>query len=266
MSNEHLQNASILEDLLAYKTGVAEHSWKKLQGFIYENDYISVVSIDSSNRWISSTEMEKQWSIIIDKKKEFSSLPNFSLLSREGVLVLTPVHNGRNKGCFGIRLYGMKRDPNEEIIKKLLDYIFEGSVLQEEETNILSQLSEEEIEAIFEAEDDSSGFVYKEGLKKVRTLNKRIIDDIKKMYKGECQLCGRKVGEDFGQEIIQAHHIEYFSKTQNNAPSNIIILCPNCHALIHKCNPTYDRNSFSFKFDNGINVPIKNIGHLKGRS
>ena len=255
----------IIEELFNYKQGAAKHSWKKLEEFTYENDYISLVSIDSSNKWISSTEMEKQWSIIFRKKKDFDNLPNFSFLKAQKVLFVTPVKSGKNKGCFGIRLYGMKRDPDEVIVKKLLNYIFQGSILSQEEKEILSKMSEEEIEATFEAEDVSSCFVYKERLKKIRKLNKQIVDDLKKIYKGQCQLCGQKVGENFNTEIVQAHHIEYFSKTQNNDASNIIILCPNCHALIHKCDPKYDKETFTFNFDNGIFISIKNVGHLKGK-
>lgn len=256
---------SLIEELLEYKKGTCDRRWKKSQKFSYENDYIELVSLDSSNKWLSSTEMEKQWSIIIEKKKDFTLLPNFSLLKEQGLLTLTPVNNGANKGCFGIRLYGMKKDPDEGIIKKLLDFIFEGCVLTLEEQEILSKMTEEEIEILFNAEDDTAGFLYKEELAKVRKLNKHIIDTLKKMYKGECQLCGGKVGEQYGKEIVEAHHIEYFSKTQNNDSSNIIILCPNCHALIHKCNPAYDKKTCSFKFDNGKSLSVKTKGHLKGK-
>lgn len=255
----------IIEELLEYKKGNAGHSWKKLKGFSYDNDYISLVRIDSSNRWVTPIEMEKQWSIIIDKKKDFALLPNFSLLNKEGILTLTPVNNGENKGCFGIRLYGMKKDPDEKIIKNLLDFIFDGYILSLEEKSILSQMTEEEIEILFNAEDDTAGFLYKEELARVRKLNKHIIDTLKKMYKGKCQLCGGKVREQYGKEIVEAHHIEYFSKTQNNDSSNIIILCPNCHALIHKCNPAYDKKTCSFKFDNGESLSVKTKGHLKGK-
>lgn len=256
---------SLIEELLEYKKGTCDRRWKKSQKFSYENDYIELVSLDSSNKWLSSIEMEKQWSIIIEKKKDFTLLPNFSLLKEQGLLTLTPVNNGANKGCFGIRLYGMKKDPDEGIIKKLLDFIFEGCVLTLEEQEILSKMTEEEIEILFNAEDDTAGFLYKEELAKVRKLNKHIIDTLKKMYKGECQLCGGKVGEQYGKEIVEAHHIEYFSKTQNNDSSNIIILCPNCHALIHKCNPAYDKKTCSFKFDNGKSLSVKTKGHLKGK-
>lgn len=254
---------SLIEELLEYKKGTCDRRWKKSQKFLYENDYIELVSLESSNKWLSSTEMEKQWSIIIDKKKDFTSLPNFSLLKEQGILTLTPVSNGANKGCFGIRLYGMKKDPDEGIIKKLLDFIFEGCVLTLEEQAILSKMTEEEIEALFNAEDETAGFLYREGLIKVRKLNKQIIDNLKKIYRGECQLCGQNLGEQYGKEIVQAHHIEYFSKSRNNNSTNIVILCPNCHALIHKCNPIYEKATFTFRFDNGDNLKIKNIGHLE---
>ena len=256
---------SIIDELMIYKRGECDRRWKKSQQITYRNEYIELVSLDSSNKWLSSTEMEKQWSIVVDKKKDFTSLPNYLFLKEDGILKLTPVQNGKNKGCFGIRLYGMKRDPDEEIVNKLLDFIFEGACLSQAEKHYLSTLPEKEIESFFEAEDDSSGFVFTEGIKKVRKLNKGIIDSLKNDYQGECQLCGQNVGEAFGVEITQAHHIEYFSKSLNNNSTNIIILCPNCHALIHKCNPQYDKDTFSFHFDNGETLTIKNIGHLKGR-
>ena len=43
----------------------------------------------------------------------------------------------------------MKKDPDEKIIKSLLDFIFEGSILSLEEKEILSKMTEGEIEALF---------------------------------------------------------------------------------------------------------------------
>ena len=256
----------IIDELLTYKQGACDRRWEKAQKFSYVNEYIELVRVDSSNNWLSSTEMTKQWSIIVHKKKEFTTLPNCILLEEHGFLKITPVQNGENAGCFGIRLYGMKKNPNEGIVKRLLNYIFEGVCLSQAEKNTISTISEEAIESYFEAEDDSSGFKFSEGIKKVRKLNKQIIDSLKKIYKGECQLCGRKAGEPFDVELVQAHHIEYYSKTQNNNSTNIIILCPNCHALIHKCNPKYEKDALRFRFDNGTTLTIKTAGHLKGHT
>ena len=71
------------------------------------------------------------------------------------------------------------------------------------------------------------------------------------------------LGTDFDVEIVEAHHIEYFSQTQNNDSSNIIVLCPNCHRLIHKCDPIYHKKELCFEFGNGKKISVKNPGHLK---
>lgn len=136
-------------------------------------------------------------------------------------------------------------------------------VINNEEKEQLSSLTERELEAVLEQEDDASCYVFKEAIVKVRKINKEIIDKLKAHYGGECQLCGAKAGADFGKEIVEAHHIEYFSKTQNNDSSNIIIVCPNCHRLIHSCNPVYNKKDMSFDFDGGKKLRLINPGHLK---
>ena len=135
--------------------------------------------------------------------------------------------------------------------------------LNHEEINQLTSMSETELEAALEAKDESAGYIYKETISKVRKINQKIIDDLKMRYKGECQLCGARVGCDFGEEIVEAHHIEYFSQTQNNDSTNIIVLCPNCHRLIHRCNPVCHKKELCYEFENGKKIFLKNPGHLK---
>lgn len=132
-----------------------------------------------------------------------------------------------------------------------------------EEIEVFEKIEERKIELFIEQEDEESGYIYKEGLLKIRKANQDIINQVKNYYDGRCQLCGENVGEKFGKNITEAHHIEYFSKTQNNDSSNIIVLCPNCHTLIHKCNPIYDKNNYAFIFDSDNIVKIKEVGHLK---
>ena len=135
--------------------------------------------------------------------------------------------------------------------------------INNEEIGQLQSMTEIVVEAAIESKDESAGYIYKETISKVRKINQKIIDDLKMRYKGECQLCGAKVGCDFGEEIVEAHHIEYFSQTQNNDSSNIIVLCPNCHRLIHKCDPIYHKKELCFEFGNGKKISVKNPGHLK---
>ncbi|MBX9744081.1 MAG: HNH endonuclease, partial [Chlamydiales bacterium] len=50
-------------------------------------------------------------------------------------------------------------------------------------------------------------------------------------YKDVCQLCGFNGNNEYGIGIAEVDHaVHEISKTQNNRPSNLIVLCPNCHA------------------------------------
>ena len=71
--------------------------------------------------------MEKMWSIIYLLKKDFSELNNWKHICNTFDLSITEVKKGKNQGCYGIRIRGMKKKPNETIIRMLLDYIFEDS-------------------------------------------------------------------------------------------------------------------------------------------
>lgn len=115
----------------AYNRGIgATPAWTMTKEMVigYSNEYISVVRIDSSNKWLGEPHaslMGKMWSIIVDIKKDFTRLPTYKALLQEGLNIkVTPVTTGRNKGKYGIRIYDMKMEPNQRLIKALLDYLF----------------------------------------------------------------------------------------------------------------------------------------------
>ena len=62
---------------------------------------------------------------------------------------------------------------------------------------------------------------------------------------------------------VSNHHIDYFTRSQNNDSTNIIIISPNYHRIIHKNNPIFDRKNFRFKFPNGEILKLKLYDHLK---
>lgn len=43
-----------------------------------------------------------------------------------------------------------------------------------------------------------------------------------------CEICGFKF-----YSVLMLHHIQHLSKGGNNLSENLILLCPNCHALAH---------------------------------
>ena len=56
----------------------------------------------------------------------------------------------------------------------------------------------------------------------------------------------------YGSTLIHAHHIEYFTKSLNNNPENILIVCPNHHGIIHDCNPEFNATEKTYHYPNGL--------------
>jgi len=46
-------------------------------------------------------------------------------------------------------------------------------------------------------------------------------------------MTGFPVGDEYGCSVVEAHHIDFFVNSQNNDASNIIILSPNFHRIVH---------------------------------
>ena len=50
---------------------------------------------------------------------------------------------------------------------------------------------------------------------------------------------------------------------QSKDSTNIIIISPNYHRIIHKNNPRFNRRKFQFEFENGEVLRLKLYEHLK---
>ncbi len=92
--------------------------------------------------------------------------------------------------------------------------------------------------------DDTAALVEKFQLEKIRRLNREIGDYLKKMYDFRC------------------HHIDYFVRSLNNDASNLLILCPNHHRIIHAAEPTFDRKAKIFRYGNGFSETLILNRHL----
>jgi hypothetical protein len=110
--------------------------------------------------------------------------------------------------------------------------------------------------------DETAGIKSSLSLKKIRRLDRSIGDSLKKLYDYRCQVTGEKIGELYGTPVIEAHHIDYFTKSLNNDASNIIILSPNFHRIIHQNNPRFNRNTLTFEFPNGYHQKLILDNHL----
>ena len=122
-------------------------------------------------------------------------------------------------------------------------------------------------EDVFEAlsieslKDENVGF--SQAIRKVRKLDKSIGDTLKRLYDYRCQVTGEKIGDQYSAHVVEAHHIIPFTESLNNDASNIIIVNPTFHRIIHKANPEFDYATLSFMFPNGVVERLKLTDHLK---
>lgn len=131
------------------------------------------------------------------------------------------------------------------------------------DAEVIKDITEDEFERIINAKDSSSRIEYRSSsTQSVRVYDRSIISGLKALYKGQCQLCGCLPLPSFDYDISEAHHIEYFSKTQNNDASNIIIICPNHHRIIHKLNPIFNKEKLEYIFPDGTILRIKLNCHI----
>ena len=133
------------------------------------------------------------------------------------------------------------------------------------EDSSLPEMTEEQIESIINFKDAGTDVVVT-GSGRRRVYNTNIIRQLKRLYRGQCQLCGCRPFDEYNSDITEVHHISYFSDSLNNDSSNLIVLCPNHHRLIHKMNLTFDRDKMVFITDDGQQIKVLLNLHLSKHS
>ena len=146
--------------------------------------------------------------------------------------------------------------------------VFLGEYLTQSENQYinkeLADFNEEEfeLEINYRREDSTARIEQKQQLVKIRKLDRSICDNLKELYDYKCQITGENFCQHFGVSVVEAHHIDYFTKSFNNNSDNILIVSPNYHRLIHKLNPIFDRTKKEFIFPNGFSEKLKLNLHL----
>ena len=113
-----------------------------------------------------------------------------------------------------------------------------------------------------ERKDPKAGIGLGKQLQRIRHLDRSIGDSLKRLYGYRCQMTGELVGEAYGVNVVEAHHIEPFTVSMNNDTSNIIILSPSYHRIVHKAGPVFRRSDLAFVFPNGLVERVKINRHL----
>lgn len=110
--------------------------------------------------------------------------------------------------------------------------------------------------------DPTSSMGYGKSLVRIRKLDRSIGDSLKQLYDFRYQMTGERIGEQYGALCVEAHHIIPFTESLNNDYSNIIILSPSYHRIVHKAQPEFNFKTLTFNFPNGLNEKVKLNRHL----
>lgn len=144
--------------------------------------------------------------------------------------------------------------------------VWDAEVLTAQE--ISSAITETKMidEHLFESADwtdAEAGIVLKPSVVKVRRLDRAIGNNLKRIYEHRCQICGQRVAEEYSVSVDEVHHIEPFVTSLNNDVSNLLVLCPNHHRVIHAAHPAFLRSRLSFRYPNGLEENLRVNLHLR---
>ncbi|MDE6423818.1 MAG: HNH endonuclease [Muribaculaceae bacterium] len=132
----------------------------------------------------------------------------------------------------------------------------------EEIKKSFQNITEEEFEIFTPIEDKTTSIKELSHIQRIRHLDRSIGDTLKKLYGYRYQMTGEQIGENYGITSVEAHHIIPFTESLDNETSNIIILSPSYHRIIHQAKPLFNRKQLAYEFPNGLIEKVRLDKHL----
>lgn len=77
---------------------------------------------------------------------------------------------------------------------------------------------------------------------------RRNVEALQERYAGRCQLCGYDPHSAYGCRLCHGHHIQWLSRGGEDMPENMVLLCPNHHAAVHRLDAPFDYAALAFTF------------------
>ena len=75
-----------------------------------------------------------------------------------------------------------------------------------------------------------------------------LVANLRDLYDGECQVCGWAPRRHYRTELCEAHHVRWLSRGGSDALANLVLVCPNHHRAIHRCDAPLDFELKAFVF------------------
>jgi hypothetical protein len=91
---------------------------------------------------------------------------------------------------------------------------------------------------------------------------RRHVEHLQETYAGRCQLCRYDPRRRYGHALCHGHHIRWLSRGGEDDLDNLMLLCPNHHAAVHRDDAPFDFASLTFAYSNGTTEPVLENRHL----
>lgn len=78
--------------------------------------------------------------------------------------------------------------------------------------------------------------------------DRQLVDELRQIYRGRCQVCGWSPRDRYATELCEAHHVRWLSRGGQDLLSNLVLICPNHHRAVHKCDAPFDFEVRAFIF------------------
>lgn len=80
------------------------------------------------------------------------------------------------------------------------------------------------------------------------TRNHRLVEELQEKYEGRCQICLWHPHQQYRHLLCHAHHIQWLSRGGEDELQNMVLVCPNHHAAIHRVDAPLDYLDLAFDF------------------
>jgi hypothetical protein len=97
----------------------------------------------------------------------------------------------------------------------------------------------------------------------VRHRDRELVEQLRDLYAGECQLCGWSPRRYYGTELCEAHHVRWLSRGGDDVLANLVLVCPNHHRAIHRCDAPFDFIGTAFVFGTRTETLVRLVHNLK---
>jgi hypothetical protein len=92
--------------------------------------------------------------------------------------------------------------------------------------------------------------------------NPWLAESLKVYYGHRCQICTKSFLPEYGVDLAETHHVHYLSLGGLDISSNIVVICPNHHRVIHATEAHFNRYNLTYEYPNGFREALVLPDHL----